>query len=176
MSYRDEIIKAMELLAQDERVIVIGQGVRFSCAVGLIETLECFEPSHRIEFPVAEDMQLGVALGLSLTGYLPLCVYPRMDFLVLAFNQLVNHLDKFEAMSRGDFRPKVIIRTAIGARSPLDAGPQHTQDYTEALRHLLTNVDVVKLEEAEQIVPAYKRAYHSERSTILVEISEKVRA
>jgi len=99
-----------------------------------------------------------------------------MDFLILALNQLVNHLDKFEAMSRGDFRPKVIIRTAIGAKSPLDAGPQHTQDHTEALRHLLTNVDVVKLEEAEQIVPAYKRAYHSERSTILIEISEKVRA
>jgi len=39
MSYRDEIIKAMELLAQDERIIVLGQGVAYPCAVGLIETL-----------------------------------------------------------------------------------------------------------------------------------------
>jgi len=176
MSYRDEIIKAMELLAQDERIIVLGQGVAYPCAVGLIETLECFEPSRRIEFPVAEELQLGACLGLSLSGFLPLAIYPRMDFLILALNQLVNHLDKFEAMSHGDFKPKVIIRTAIGAKNPLDAGPQHTQDHTEALRHLLTNIDVIKLEKAEKIVPAYKQAYNSERSTILIEISEKVRA
>jgi len=64
MSYRDEIIKAMKFLARDERVIVLGQGVCFPCAVGLIDTLECFPLSRRIEFPVAEELQLGgLALG-----------------------------------------------------------------------------------------------------------------
>ena len=40
-----------------------------------------------------------------------------------------------------------------------------------ALEALLTNVDVVKLVEADTIVPAYKRALESNRSTILIELT-----
>lgn len=174
MSYREEMIKAMQFLAQDDRVVVIGQGVVYPCAVGLLETVECFPASRRIEFPVAEDTQLGVCVGLSLMGYIPLAVFPRMDFLVLAANQLL-HLNLIEEMSRSEFQPRVIIRTSIGSKTPLDAGPQHTGDYTEGLRKMLNRVNIIKLEETKQIIPAYQQALNSERSTILIEISEKVR-
>lgn len=176
MNYKEEIIKAMELLAQNPRVIVIGQNVRYPGAIAIEDTLQCFSRDRRIEVPLIEDAQLGMAVGLALSGaFLPLTVYPRMDFLIIAANQLVNHLDKMEQMSCGQYCPKVIIRTGIGTRYPLDPGPQHYQDHTEALRHILTNVSVVKLEEAEQIVPAYRKALKSNRSTILIEIGQKMR-
>jgi len=175
LTYRGETIKAMELLAADERVICIGQNVIYSGAIAIDETVRAFPLARKIEVPIFENSHVGICTGLSLYGFIPLCIIPRMDFLIIAADQLINHLDKIEAMSAGRFKPKVIIRTGVGAKTPLDAGPQHTQDHTEALRHMLTNIDVVKLERAEEIVPAYKRALESERSTILIEIAEMMR-
>ena len=171
MGYREEMGRAMRLLADDKRVIFVGQSVVFPGPVAIAESLEGIPRSRRVELPVAEEMQLGISIGLALEGYIPVSIYPRMDFLILAANQLVNHLDKIEEMSCGRFRPKVIIRTCVGAKSPLNPGPQHCQDHTNALRQLLTNVDVVRLESAEAIVPAYRQALGSERSTILIELA-----
>jgi len=175
MIYRNEIIKAMNLLAKDERVIFLGQNTIYGGAIAIHETLKDVPDSKKIELPVAEEMQMGISIGLSLAGYIPISIYPRMDFLIIACNQLVNHLDKIEQMSAGRFKPKVIIRTGVGGRHPLNPGPQHCQDHTEMLKACLTNIDVVKLERAEDILPAYKRALASEKSTILIELAELMR-
>lgn len=174
LTYRGEIIKAMELLAESKKVIFMGQNVLYPGNV-IYETLESIPAKRKIEVPVFEDIQMGISIGLALEGYMPVSVFPRMDFVIIACNQLVNHLDKIEEMSCGRFRPKVIIRTAIGATRPLYPGAQHCQDHTVALQHLLTNIDVVKLVNAEDIVPAYRHALESSRSTILIELAEKVR-
>lgn len=171
-NYKDEIRKAMDLLAQDDRVLFIGQSTLHPDVTPLFESLQDVPLSKRIELPVAEEMQVGMTLGLSLEGYIPVSIYPRMDFLILATNQLVNHLDKIEEMSCGQFKPKVIIRVLVGSTKPLYPGPQHCQDHTKALQCLLTNINVVKLTSAEDIVPAYRQALESERSTILIEIGD----
>lgn len=171
MSYKDEITKAMEMLAEDERVIFIGQTILYPGNV-IYGTLENVPTSRKIEVPIMEDAQLGMSLGLSLEGYIPVSIFPRMDFLIIATNQLVNHLDKIEEMSCGQFSPKVIIRTMVGSTKPLYPGPQHCQDHTEALKCLLTNVDVVKLTKTKDIVPAYRAALESQRSSILIEIAD----
>ena len=92
------------------------------------------------------------------------------DFLVLAANQLVNHLDKLGEMTR-ETPPKVIVRTSIGSERPLHPGPQHTGDFTDAFRLLLPHMELVRLDEPEDVYPAYLHA--AERtdgvSTILVE-------
>jgi len=175
VSYRQEIIKAMQMLAEDERVVCIGQNVIYSGAIDINKTVECFPDNRKIEVPIFENTHIGICTGLSLCGFIPLCIIPRMDFLIIAADQLVNHLDKIELISSGRFKPKVVIRTSIGAKYPLDAGPQHTQDHTEALKLLLTNIDMIKLEKVEDIVPAYQRALESERSTILIELGERMR-
>ncbi len=169
--YRDELMKAMELLAQDERTIFLGQTVGYPGSRFTYGTLEKVPFSKRIEMPVAEEFQMGASIGLALAGYIPISIYPRFDFLLLAANQLVNHLDKMEEMSSGQFKPKVIIRTIIGSRHPYP-GPQHCQDHTDAFKLMLTNVDVVRLNEARDIVPAYQRALENERSTLLIEIGD----
>jgi len=171
LTYKEEIIKAMRLLAEDERVIFIGQNVIYSGAVAIHQTLEDVPASKKFELPVVEDMQMGLSIGLSLEGYIPVSIFPRMDFLIIAANQLVNHLDKIEEMSCGRFKPKVIIRTGIGTTRPLNPGLQHCQDHTMALKAILTNVDVVKLVDPGTIVPAYKCALESDRSTILIELA-----
>lgn len=174
MTYKQEITKAMQLLAEDPRVIFIGQSVVFGGAVPIADTLDTIHPLRRIEFPVAEDFQLGVCIGLALEGYVPVCIYPRMDFLVLAMNQLVNHLDKIEEMSQGRFKPKVIIRVSVGSKTPLDAGPQHTQDYTTALHKLLNNGEtwVIEIHGKEFVLPYYKAALAFDHPMILIEYGE----
>lgn len=168
MNFKEELAKAMSWLGDNSRTILIGQSVAYPGHL-LFSTLEHIPMPKRIELPVTEEMQMGLSIGLALEGFIPVSIYPRIDFLILASNQLVNHLDKVEQMSHGEFAPKVIIRTMIGSISPLNPGPQHSQDHTEALRLMLTNTDVVKLTKAEEIVPAYQRALESPRSTILVE-------
>ena len=175
LNYKQEIIRAMNMLAKDKRTIFLGQNVSYSGAVSIHESLSGISDSQRFEMPVAEDMQMGISIGLSLEGYIPVSIYPRMDFLILAANQLVNHLDKIEEMSQARFRPKVIIRTQLGVKRPLDPGLQHCQDHTAALRALLTNINVIRLDDAEAIMPSYGEAIRSDKSTVIIEIGEKLR-
>lgn len=171
--------EAMLMLAENKRTLFVGQNVLYSGAA-TYEALEGVPEEQRIEFPVAEELQLGFCTGLSLQGFLPVCIYPRMDFMMRAMDQLVNHLDKLETMSRGQFRSKVIIRTKVGSKKPLDAGPQHTQNHTWAIIKMLTgkhtsdgwrtnNIHVREVTWNGEILTAYKEAMKSNKSTIIVE-------
>lgn len=116
-------------------------------------------------------MQLGLCIGAALTGHLPISIYPRINFLLEATSQLVQHLDKLPLYSA--WRPKVIIRTAVAHDEPMDPGPQHLGDYSEALRDMLSTVAVVRLHRAEDVVPSYRWALDSGGSTILVEYARR---
>lgn len=139
--YLASLTSAMEMLAEHPRTLFVGQNVRYG-GNRMAATFERIPQGKRIEFPVAEELQMGFCTGLALEGYIPVCIYPRMDFLVLALNQLVNHLDKLEQMS--DFRPKVIVRVAVGSRGKFATGPQHTQDHADALALMLKHTPVLR--------------------------------
>jgi len=170
MTYKEDIIKSMKLLSEDERVIFLGQNIKYGSHI--YNTLNTIADEKLYEMPIAEDMQMGISIGLALEGYAPVTVYERMDFLIIALNQLINHLDKIEQMSRGEFKPVVIIRTIVGTKKPLYPGPQHSQNHTKLLLDGLTNVDVVELDLNKDIVEEYKRALKSDKSTILIELRE----
>ena len=159
MKYKNELIKSMNYLAKKPNTLFLGQSVEFS-GNAIYNTLVGVPKKKKLEMPVFEDAQMGMSLGLAMNGYIPITCYPRFDFLVLAFNQLVNHLDKIRLMSRGEIKPQVIIRTSIGSKNPLNGGPQHTQDYTEIFKKTLTEVKVVFLNTPKQIFPAFKKAYN----------------
>ena len=173
MSYKNELIRAMEWLARKEDTIFLGQACKVS-GHAISSTLEKVPDEKRIELPVFEEMQMGISTGMALEGFVPITMYPRFDFFILACNQLVNHLDKMRDMSKDDMTPRVIIRVAIGSKNPIDAGPQHTQNHTEAFRKMLTNVNVVELKEPEEIFDAFKEAYEREDSkpTLIIEHGE----
>lgn len=172
MSYWDELCLAMNLLADDERTVFVGQGVGCD-GTSMASTFKDIEAEKRIEFPVAEDMQMGMSIGMSLRGLIPICVFPRWNFVICATNQIVNHLDRLSLYS--DYRPKVIIRTAVPSKVPFNPGPQHDDDFTQAFRSMLRTTDVVCLHSESDIVPQYTKALHSPRSTILVEFTSHYR-
>jgi pyruvate/2-oxoglutarate/acetoin dehydrogenase E1 component len=164
MTYKDELIAAMNMLSKEDRVIFLGQE-----ADTFYRTMSDIPKDKIIVMPVMEDAQMGISIGLSLAGYLPISLYTRMDFFLLAFNQLINHLDKIEEMSSGEFQPKIVIRVAVGETKPLDPGPQHTQDFSNILKQTLKNINVMVLENKEDVIPSYKNALQSKKSSILVE-------
>ena len=168
MSYAEELTKAMTWLGEQPDTIFVGQTVAYPGSA-MYKTLVHVPMSKRVELPVAEEMQMGLSIGLGLTGKVVISIYPRFDFLLLATNQLVNHLDKLHEVTHGQFKAKVIIRVGIGSRSPLYPGVQHCGDYTEAFRLLLEHIPIFKLDRAGDVMFWYKTAYHMRSSALLVE-------
>jgi len=173
MKYFDELSRAMEMLGQNEKTFFVGQAV--ACpGTAMTTTLKNVPREKLLELPVAEDMQLGMSIGLALAGHIPVSLFPRWNFLLLAVNQLVNHLDKLPIISNGGYQPKVIIRTGIGSIRPMHPQYQHIGDYTDAFRLMCPNVEIIRLEEPGDIFSAYKKALEREdgKSTILVEYGD----
>ena len=103
-------------------------------------TLKDVSKAKLIELPVAEEMQMGMTIGLAIDDYVPISVFPRWNFLLLAMNQLVNHLDRMPNISNNGYKPKVIIRTGIGSERPLHPQYQHVGDFSDAFQQMLLHV------------------------------------
>ena len=121
MKYRDELIRSMKWLGEKEDTIFLGQACKVS-GHAISSTLGDVPIDKRIELPVFEETQLGISTGMAMEGYTTITMYPRFDFFILACNQLVNHLDKMEEMSKGDMKPRVIIRVGVGSKVPFKSG------------------------------------------------------
>lgn len=172
MNYFDTLKHTMEELSQIKDVIFLGQAVKVP-GTAMYNTLKDVLTYKKIEMPVTENMQLGMSIGLALQGYLPISVFPRWNFLLSATDQIVNHLDKLEEMSCGDFAPKVIIRVGVGSRAPLYPGEQHLGDFSSAFSNMCRNILVVRLERTIDIQPEYQNAVARRGSTILVEYMDE---
>ena len=163
----------MEFLASDARTMFIGQAVAFP-GTAMSNTLKDVSKGRLIELPVAEEMQMEMSLGMGLNGLIPISIFPRWNFLLLAINQLVNHVDKVRVMSNEGYAPKVIIRTGIGSEKPLHPQHQHIGDFTESIQKMCTTIEVIRLEEPEDIFPAYEKSLTRDdgMNTILVEYGD----
>ena len=173
MRYFDELKRSMNYLATHEKTIFIGQAVVYE-GTAMSNTLKDISANKLREMPVTEELQMGVSTGLALDGWIPINIYPRWNFLLLAINQLVNHLDRLPKISNNGYKPTVIIRTSIGSERPLHPQYQHVGDFSDGFRKILDNIDVFRLEESEDIFPAYKKALERTdgRQTILVEYGD----
>ena len=173
MKYFDELKRAMDFLAADPRTVFIGQAVAVA-GTAMTNTLKDVPAERLIELPVAEEMQMGMTLGMALTGQIPVSIFPRWNFLLSAMRQLINHLDKVQVMSNGGYKTKAIIRTGIGSQRPLHPQSQHVGDFTDAIQAMCTTIEVIRLEEPGDVFPAYEKALLRDdcRSTILVEYGD----
>jgi len=170
MTYFDELKRSMDWLASKEDTLFLGQAVEYP-GTAMTNTIKNVDRSKLLEMPVNEDMQMGITLGMALNGTVPVSFYPRWNFLILAANQLVNHVDKIKIMSDGGYCPKIIIRTSIGSQRPLHPQHQHIADFTAGFKGLCDFIDIIRLDEPHQIFEAYKFAYERKdnRPTVLVE-------
>ena len=173
MKYFSELKRSMNYLAKNNKTIFIGQAVEVP-GTSMSNTLKDINPKKLIELPVAEEMQMGMTIGLALNGDIPISIFPRWNFVLLAMNQLINHLDKINIMSNNGFKAKAIIRTGVGSERPLNPQHQHIGDFTEEVKKMCTTIDVIKLYEPENIFPSYEKALNRNdgRSTILVEFGD----
>ena len=161
------------MLAENPKTMFIGQAVEYE-GTGLYDSLSHLPLNKRIELPVAEYLQSGLANGMAIEGMIPISTYPRWNFLLMGTDQIVNHLDKFKSMSNGKLTPKVIIRVAVGSEQPVDPQCQHKGNFSEAFRNMTINTEVIELHEAEDILPAYNKALNRKDNvnTILVEFAD----
>ena len=173
MKYFDELKRSMEWIAKHDNTIFIGQAV--ACpGTAMSTTVKDIDPKKLLELPVAEEMQMGMSLGLALDGMIPISIFPRWNFLLCGINQLVNHIDKIGVMSNNGYTPKIIIRTGIGSVTPMHPQAQHVGDFTKAIQLMCDTVEVIQLVEPEDIFPAYEKALLREdgRTTICVEFGD----
>lgn len=166
MNYRDAIKRAMGSLAEDKKRIFLGYNILYgSQAYG---TLSEVPKEQRLETPVAENLMVGLAAGMSLEGYKPVVFFERHDFLLNALDAIVNHVDKIGKLSHGQFSMPVMIRAVVGSKKPLNPGLQHTQDFTETLEKLIS-FPVINLKNPAQIISEYGRFKESNSPVMFIE-------
>lgn len=127
-NYCEAILHAFEhLLDHHEDVFVIGQGLWSPWYVGnSMKDLDRKYGTDRIlDTPVSEDGTTGIGVGASLCGDRPIVVHPRMDFMILAVNSMVNQAAKWSHMLGGNAHPAVTIRGIINRGG--EQGAQHSQ-------------------------------------------------
>ena len=171
--YFDELKRTMDYLGEQPDTMFLGQAVEYK-GTAMTNTLKDIPPDKLLEMPVDEEMQMGITNGLAVAGTIPITIYPRWNFLLLTMNQLINHLDRMPLFSHGEYIPKVIIRTGVGSERPLHPQAQHVGDFTDGLRLIANNIEITRLEEPEDIFPAYYKAYNRTdgKSTVLVEFGD----
>lgn len=172
--YMDEITRAMEYLGSQDDTIFMGQSVEVA-GTAMRNSLLNVNAKRLLELPVEEDFQMGLSIGMALNGTVPISIFPRWNFLLLATNQIINHLDKLQDLTQTGTPGKVIIRTGIGSENPLHPGPQHTGDFTAAFKLMCQRINVIRLDSADVIFDEYQKAYERTDgvSSLLIEWSDK---
>ncbi len=128
LSYPDAIREATEQeMTRDPSVIVFGQGVDDPKAIlgttkGLLEK---FGAKRVFDTPLSEDGMTGFAIGAALAGLRTIHTHIRMDFVLLAMNQIINMAAKMHYMFGGAVFAPIVIRSMIG--KSWGQGPQHSQ-------------------------------------------------
>jgi pyruvate/2-oxoglutarate/acetoin dehydrogenase E1 component len=136
-TYGDALKEALEQeMRRDDRVFLLGQGIDdFKGFYGTTKELADEFGSERVfDTPLSEDAMTGAAIGAAIAGMRPVHMHIRMDFLLLAMNQLVNIAAKSRYMYGGQVSVPLVVRTVIG-RS-WGQGAQHSQGLHSLLMHI----------------------------------------
>src|SRR6516162_9233998 len=136
-SYVDAIQEATDQeMARDPSVLIFGLDVDDPKAIqgttrGLLDK---YGPGRVFGTPLSEDAMTGAAIGMALAGLRPIHVHIRMDFLMLAMNQLVNVAAKSRYMYGGKVSLPLVIRSMIG--KSWGQGAQHSQGLYSFFMHV----------------------------------------
>lgn len=133
----------------------IGQAVEYE-GTALSNTIKDIPFESRLELPVFENTQMGITLGMAMNRIPVVSIFPRLNFLICACDQLVNHLDKYVAMTQDD-DIHVVIRTAIGSDIPMYPGHQHIGDLSYGIEAMLKGgVKVIHAYNSFAVTQAYE--------------------
>lgn len=142
LSYAEAIREAhAQLLERDSRVFLIGQGLWSPWyAGGSLDRLDQdFGRDRILDSPVSENAVTGMAVGAALAGMRPIVFHPRMDFLLLAADPVINQAANWCYLFRGNVSVPLVIRAVINRGG--EQGAQHSQ----ALHALFMHVPGLKV-------------------------------
>jgi len=119
-----EAIKEAQLinLKKNKKFLIIGLGMNYPS-----EGLYSKFPKRVFDTPVSESALTGTAVGLASQGFNPLVVHGRVEFAMLAFDQIFTQASRWEYMFGGNYPCPLSLRIAIGRQ--WGNGPQHTANY-----------------------------------------------
>jgi pyruvate/2-oxoglutarate/acetoin dehydrogenase E1 component len=142
ITYAQAINEALiQKMVADESVILIGQGVKSpwyvgNTAAGLIDR---FGEERVIDTPVSEGGISGVAVGAALAGLRPVLLFPRMDFMYYAMDQIVNHAANWYYMFGGQ---RCIPLTIWGI---INRGGEQAAQHSQALQAVFAHIPGLKV-------------------------------
>jgi len=128
LSYSQAIREAhAQLLSSDPRVFVVGQGVwsPWYAGTSLKDIDKQFGRARVLDSPVSENATTGAAIGAAIAGMRPIVFHPRMDFMLLAVDPIVNQAANWSYLFAGQVNVPVVIRSVINRGG--EQGAQHSQ-------------------------------------------------
>lgn len=137
ISFCEALNEAMyQEMERDPSVFVYGIGVPdhkkiFGSTAGLLEK---FGPERCFDTPLCEDAMTGFGLGAAINGMRPIHVHIRVDFLLLAINQLVNMVSTYRYSTRGQAKVPLVIRAVVGRG--WGQGYQHSKSLHSYFAHI----------------------------------------
>jgi pyruvate/2-oxoglutarate/acetoin dehydrogenase E1 component len=137
ISYREALQEALiQEMTRDKRVISYGIGVPDSNAIfGSTTGLQkMFGPERVFDTPISEDAMTGFGLGAAINGLRPVHHHIRIDFLLLAMNQLANMVSTAQYGSGGQLKVPFVIRAVIGRG--WGQGFQHSKSMQSIFAHI----------------------------------------
>ena len=134
-SYSENIFNSLNyVLSKDKKFSIIGQGLWSPWYVG--NTMKDLEKKYGkiriLDTPVSEAATTGLGLGLSINSKV-MIIHPRMDFSLLAFDQIINQISNWELIFGGQSIPNITIRLIINRGG--EQGAQHSQALHSILAH-----------------------------------------
>jgi acetoin:2,6-dichlorophenolindophenol oxidoreductase subunit beta len=142
LSYALAINEALhQSMDQDPRVFLIGQGVKSPWYVGKTAQglLEKFGSMRVIDTPVSENAITGAAVGAAIAGMRPVVEHPRMDFMLYAFDPIINEAANWFYMNGGRSPVPVVIWGII------NRGGEQAAQHSQALHAMFAHVPGLKV-------------------------------
>jgi pyruvate/2-oxoglutarate/acetoin dehydrogenase E1 component len=142
ISYAKALNEALsQALAEDERVLLIGQGVISPWYVGSTTEglIKKFGPKRVIDTPVSESGITGTAIGAALAGMRPVLVHPRMDFMHYAMDQIANHAANWYYMFGGQMSVPITFWGII------NRGGEQAAQHSQALQAMFMHIPGLKV-------------------------------
>jgi len=130
-----------QVFAQDDNTLLLGQGVKSPWYVGETATglLDAFGPERIIDTPVSENAMTGAALGASLAGMRAITVHPRMDFMLYAFDPIINEAANWSYMNGGKMCAPLVIWGII------NRGGEQAAQHSQALHAIFGHIPGLKV-------------------------------
>lgn len=142
LSYSLAINEALhQMMESDPSVFLIGQGVKSPWYVGNTAKglLERFGETRVIDTPVSENGITGTAIGSAIASMRPVVVHPRMDFMLYAFDPIINQAANWSYMNGGRASVPVVIWGII------NRGGEQAAQHSQALHAMFAHVPGLKL-------------------------------